>query len=56
MILRKTFEGDFKKIDLTWGTAESEGKDRNSWRKRNGCIIPNALQWIDATKEKEEID
>ncbi len=35
------FEGDFKKMELTWGTAESEAKDRNSWRKRNGCIILN---------------
>ncbi len=38
---RKTFVGDFKKIELTWGTAESEAKDRISWRKRNGCIILN---------------
>ena len=37
----KTFEGDFKKMELTWGTAESEAKDRISWRKRNGCIILN---------------
>ena len=28
MTLRKTFEGDFKKMELTWGTAESEAKDR----------------------------
>ena len=41
MTLRKTFEGDFKKMELTWGTAESEAKDRISWRKRNGCIILN---------------
>ena len=27
MTLRKTFEGDFKKMELTWGTAESEAKD-----------------------------
>ena len=41
MTLRKTFEGDLKKMELTWGTAESEAKDRKSWRKRNGCIVLN---------------
>ena len=41
MTLRKTFEGDLKKMELTWGTAESEAKDRSLWRKRNGCIIPS---------------
>ncbi len=28
MALRKTFEGDFKKMELTWGTAEREAKER----------------------------
>ncbi len=32
-------EGDFKKMELTWGTAERETKDRTSWRKRNRCNI-----------------
>ncbi len=41
MTLRKTFKGDFKKIDLTWGTAEREAKERRSWRKRSICIILN---------------
>ena len=41
MTLRKTFEKDFKKMELTWGTAERETKDRPSWRERIGCIIPN---------------
>ena len=41
MTLRKTFEGDLKKMSLTWGTAESEAKDRSLWRTRNGSIIPN---------------
>ena len=41
MTLRKTFEGDLKKMELTWGTAESKAKDRISWGKRNGCIILN---------------
>ncbi len=27
MTLRKTFEGDFKKMELTWGTGESYAKD-----------------------------
>ena len=27
MILRKAFEGVFKKIELTWGTAVREAKD-----------------------------
>ena len=30
-----------QKMEMTWGTAESEAKDRNSWRKRNDCIILN---------------
>ncbi len=50
MTLRKTFEGDFKKMELTWGTAESEAKDRNLWRKRNGCIILNGY-----TQQKKKI-
>ena len=41
MTLRKTFEEDFKKDELTWGTAEREAKERNSWRKRSDCIILN---------------
>ena len=41
MTLRKTFEGDFKKVELTWGMAERKTKDRISWRKRNGCILLN---------------
>ena len=31
MTLRKTFEGDLKRMELTWGTAESEAKDRDLW-------------------------
>ncbi len=41
MILIKTFEGDFDKMELTWGTAEREAKEIISWRKRSGCIILN---------------
>ena len=41
MTLRKTFEGDLKKMELTWGTTESEARDRSLWRGRNGSIIPN---------------
>ncbi len=41
MTLRKTFEGDLKKMHLTWGTAASEAKDRSLWRKRKGSIIPD---------------
>ncbi len=29
MTMRKTFESDFKKMELTWGTAEREAKERN---------------------------
>ncbi len=36
-----SFDRDFKKMELTWGTAEREAKDIISWRKRNGCIILN---------------
>ncbi len=39
--LRKTFEADFKKMELTWGTAEREAKERRSRRKRSSCIILN---------------
>ncbi len=39
MALRKTFEGDSKKMEQTWGTAEREAKARISWRKRSGCIV-----------------
>ncbi len=39
MTLRKNFEGDFKKMELTLGTAEREAKDRSSWRKRMGFIV-----------------
>ena len=39
MTLRKTFEGDLKKMELTWGTAESESKDRNSWRKEMAALF-----------------
>ncbi len=41
MTLRKTYEGDFKKMELRWGTAEREAKERHSWRKRSSCIILN---------------
>ena len=41
MTPRKTLEGDFKKMELKWETAEREAKDRISWRKMNGCIILN---------------
>ncbi len=41
MTLRKTFGADFKKILLTWGTAEREAKDRISWEKKRDCIILN---------------
>ena len=30
MTLRKFFEGDFKKMELTWGSVEIEVKERNS--------------------------
>ncbi len=49
--LRKIFVRDFKKMELTWGTAEREAKERISWRKKRGCII----LMIDA-KKQEEID
>ncbi len=39
--MRKTFEVDFKKLELTWGTAERETKERHLWRKRSSYIILN---------------
>ncbi len=50
MTLRKTFEGDFKKIELTWGSVERESKDRISWRIKSGSIIHNGLR---QTKKKK---
>ena len=41
MTLRKTCEGDLKKMELTWGTAEREAKERHSRRNRSSCIILN---------------
>ncbi len=29
MTLRNTFDVDFKKMELTWGTAEREAKERD---------------------------
>ena len=37
----KAFEGDLKKMELTWGTAEREAKEIHSWGKRSSCIILN---------------
>ncbi len=37
--MRKTFEGDFKKMEVTWGMAEREAKESNSWRKRRGSTL-----------------
>ena len=38
MTLRKTFEGDLEKMELTWGTAEREAKEKISWRKRIAAL------------------
>ena len=35
MTQRKTFAGDLKKMELKWGTAEREAKERHSWRNRS---------------------
>ena len=51
MTLRKTFEGDFKKMELTWGTAEREAKE-TFMEKKEQLHYP---EWIDALKEEEEI-
>ncbi len=53
MTLRKNFEADFKKVQLTWGTAEErEAKGRISWRKKEWLHYPS---WIDAKKEEEDL-
>ncbi len=48
MTLKKIFEGDFKKMDLTWRTAAREAKERHSWRKRSSCIMDrnNKRRWF----------
>ena len=38
------------KIKAFWAHCASEAKDRNSWRKRNGCIILNGY-----TQQKKKI-
>ncbi len=45
MTLRKTFDGDFKKMELTWGTAERGTKERYPWR-RGVTALFLALQYI----------
>ena len=40
MTLRKTFEGDLKKMELTWGTAESEAKDDHYGKKEMAALSP----------------
>ncbi|MCP3668516.1 MAG: hypothetical protein GY696_39545 [Gammaproteobacteria bacterium] len=47
MTLRKTFEGDIKKMELTWGTAERE--ERETFREEKEEL--HYPEWIDATKE-----
>ncbi len=49
MTLRKTFEGDSKKMELTWGMAERSKRD-NFMEKKEWLYYP---QWIDAIKEEE---
>ena len=49
MTLRKTFEGDFKKTELTWGTAENEAKDRILGEKGMA-----ELSLTKATKEEKD--
>ena len=34
MTLRKTFEGDLKKMELTWGSVEREAKRENFKERR----------------------
>ena len=41
MTPRKTFEGDFKKMELIWGTAERQAKERHSWRKKYKIVNIN---------------
>ena len=47
MTLRKTFEGDLKKMELTLGTAERKAKERISWRK-----VCTALSSMDRRNER----
>ena len=50
MSLRYTFDKDFKKMELTWGMAEIEAKERISWEKKEWL---HYSQWIEANKEEE---
>ncbi len=46
MSLRKTFEGDFKKMELTWGTAEKQKREFMEGKEQ--LHYP---EWIEAIKE-----
>ncbi len=46
MTLRKTFEGEFKKMELTWGTAE-ESKREKFMEEKEKLHYP---KWIEAIK------
>ncbi len=52
MTLRKTFEGDLKKMELTRGTAEREAKV-TFMEEKEQLHYP---EWIDALKEEEDVD
>ncbi len=47
MTLRKTFEGDFKKMDQTWGMAE--GNKRESFMEKEEWL--HCPRWIKANKK-----
>ncbi len=40
MTLGKAFEGDIKKMELTWGTAEREAKERFFFEKKEWLHYP----------------
>ena len=51
MTQMKTFKGDFKKMEMTWGTAEREAKERPFMEEKEQLHYP---EWIDAIKEEAE--
>ncbi len=51
MTLRKTFEGDFKKVELTWGTARE--KQKVEFYREKGVA---ALSSMETKKKNGPID
>ena len=43
-----------KKMELTWGSAENEGKDRNSWPKEMAALSSRQKETWKAKNDPEK--